>query len=126
MEIRPGRNRLDLRLSDGTEVSGRIVDSQGSPVPGASLSLPARAGETAMFRPDAQAVSSADGSFVFQGIPDGEYRLTGTRQGFAPATIPGVRVAGAPVSGLELRLGPGAVIRDACSAWTRPPRAGSG
>jgi len=112
-EIRPGRNRLDLKLAEGTEVSGRIVDSQGSPVPGASLTLHAVAveAETPMFRPPTEAISSADGSFVFQGISDGEYRLTGTRQGFARATIPGVQVAGAPVSGLELRLGPGAVIR---------------
>ncbi|HEX5720976.1 MAG TPA: carboxypeptidase-like regulatory domain-containing protein, partial [Thermoanaerobaculia bacterium] len=112
-EIRAGRNRLDLKLSEGTEVSGRIVDSQGSPVPGASLTLHAVAGEgeTPMYRPQTEVVSSADGSFAFQGISDGEYRLTGSRQGFAPATIPGVQVAGAPVAGLELRLGPGAVIR---------------
>ncbi len=112
-EIRPGRNRLDLKLSEGNEVSGRIVDSQGSPVPGASLTLHAVVGEggTSMFRPQMGAISSADGSFVLQGVSDGEYRLTGSRQGFAPATIPGVQVAGAPVSGLELRLGPGAVIR---------------
>jgi protocatechuate 3,4-dioxygenase beta subunit len=112
-EIRPGRNRLDLKLPDGTEVSGRTVDSQGSPIPGANLSLQAIAveGETWMSGPDSRTVSSGDGSFVFQGISDGEYRLLGTRQGFAPAVLPGVQVAGSPVSGLELRLGPGAVIR---------------
>ncbi|MFL6201877.1 MAG: carboxypeptidase regulatory-like domain-containing protein [Thermoanaerobaculia bacterium] len=113
-EVRPGRNRLDLKLPDGTEVSGRVVDSLGSPVPGASLFLRAAPGESEapmIFQPDSQAVSSADGSFVLQGVPDGEYRLLGTRQGFAPATIPEVRVDGAPVAGLELRLGPGTVIR---------------
>jgi protocatechuate 3,4-dioxygenase beta subunit len=112
VEIRPGRNRLDLKLAEGTEVSGRIVDGLGSPIPGASLSLrPERQGTTEMFRPDAQTVSAADGSFVFQGVADGEYRLQGIRQGFAPASIPGLQVAGSPISGLELRLGPGAVIR---------------
>lgn len=113
LEVRPGRNRLDLRLSEGTEVSGRIVDSQGAPVPGASLSLESvpRDGEMPMFLGEVQAVSSGDGSFVFEGVSEGEYRLTGRRQGYAPATLPGVQVAGAPVSGLELRLGPGAVIR---------------
>ena len=113
LEIRPGRNRLDLRLGEGNEVSGRIVDAQGSPVPGARLSLRTmpKEGGTPMFVGDPEAVSSADGSFVFQGILDGEYLLLGTRQGFAPVTLPGVQVAGAPVSGLELRLGPGAVIR---------------
>lgn len=113
LEIRPGRNRLDLRLGEGNEVSGRIVDAQGSPVPGARLSLRTmpKEGGMPMFVGDPEAVSSADGSFVFQGILDGEYLLLGTRQGFAPVTLPGVQVAGAPVSGLELRLGPGAVIR---------------
>jgi protocatechuate 3,4-dioxygenase beta subunit len=112
-EIRPGRNRLDFKLSDGTEISGRIVDSQGSPVPGAEISLRAvfREGETAMFRQDAQVVSSTDGSFVIQSVSDGEYRLSGTRPGFAPAAIPRIQVSGAPVSGLELQLGPGAAIR---------------
>ena len=114
LEVRPGRNRLDLTLSEGTEVSGRIVDGQGAPVPGASLSLRSvpKEGEMPMAAlGEIQAVSTGDGSFAFQGISDGEYRLTGTRQGYAPATLPRVQVDGAPVSGLELRLGPGAVIR---------------
>jgi len=114
LEVRPGRNRLDLRLPDGTEVSGRVVDSLGAPVAGASLSLRPAPGEgeaSMIFRPDSRAVSAADGSFLLQGVPDGEYRLLGTRQGFAPATMPEIRVDGAPVAGLELRLGPGTVIR---------------
>lgn len=112
LEIRPGRNRLDLTLSEGSEVSGRIVDAQGAPVPGASLSLrPAPREGQMVFMGENQAVSSADGSFVLQGVSDGEYALTGSRRGFAPATLPGIQVAGAPVAGLELRLGPGAVIR---------------
>ncbi|HVG10366.1 MAG TPA: carboxypeptidase regulatory-like domain-containing protein [Thermoanaerobaculia bacterium] len=113
LEIRPGRNRLDLKLSEGTEVSGRIVDAQGSPIPGASLHLRPipREEQPQVFLGESQAVSSADGSFLFQGVDDGEYRLLGTRQGFAPAALLGLQVAGAPVSGLELRLGPGAVIR---------------
>jgi len=113
VEIRPGRNRLDLKLSEGIEVSGRIVDSQGAPIPGASLHLRPAPGEgqPPVVFAEARASSSADGSFVFQGVADGEYRLLGSRQGFAPATISGLQVAGAPVTGLELRLGPGAAIR---------------
>ncbi|HEX6863780.1 MAG TPA: carboxypeptidase regulatory-like domain-containing protein, partial [Thermoanaerobaculia bacterium] len=112
VEIRPGRNRLDLELGEEAEVSGRIVDSQGSPVPGASLLLrPAPKGESLMFIGETRTVSSADGSFLFQEVADGEYLLLGTHQGYAPATLSGLQVAGAPVSGLELRLGAGAVIR---------------
>ena len=109
VEIQPGRNRLDLRLPGGVEVSGRVVDSQGAPVPAASLSLaPVQRNGSAT---GAQGLSSADGSFVLADIPDGEYRLTASRQGFAASILPEVRVAGAPVNGLELRLAPGAVIR---------------
>jgi hypothetical protein len=112
VEIQPGRNRLDLELPEGAEVSGRVVDSQGSPVPGASLHLrPAPKGDAPMFVGESRAVSSADGSFLFQGVADGEYLLLGTREGFAAATISGLQVAADPVSGLELRLGAGAVIR---------------
>jgi len=109
VEIQPGSNRLDLRLPTGVEVSGRVVDSQGAPVPAATLSLaPIKRDGSAL---GAQGLSSGDGSFVLADVPDGEYRLTASRQGFASAVLPEVRVAGVPVGGLELRLAPGAVIR---------------
>lgn len=109
VEVRPGRNRLDLRFPAGTEVSGRVVDSQGTPIPGASVTLQPLMPTTGM---GFEAVSSADGSFVLQNVSDGQYRLIGASRGFASTSLPGeVRVAGAPLAGLELRLGPGATIR---------------
>ena len=109
VEIQPGSNRLDLRLPGGVEVSGRVVDGQGAPVPAARLFLePVQRDQDAL---GAQGLSSGDGSFVLADVPDGEYRLTASRQGFASAVLPEVRVAGTPVGGLELRLAPGAVIR---------------
>ncbi|HEX5715073.1 MAG TPA: carboxypeptidase regulatory-like domain-containing protein [Thermoanaerobaculia bacterium] len=110
VEIRPGRNRLDLRFGAGVEVSGRVLDSRGEPVPGAGLSLEAVQQQDQPVWP-LQATSSADGSFVLADVADGEYRLVATRQGFGPSAYPEIRVDGAPVSGLELRLSPGAVIR---------------
>jgi uncharacterized GH25 family protein len=109
VEIRPGRNRLDLRFGAGVEVSGRVLDSRGEPLPGASLSLEAVQQYQLTF--PLQATSSADGSFVLADVADGEYRLVATRQGFGPSAYPEIRVDGVPVSGLELRLSPGAVIR---------------
>lgn len=111
VEIQPGRNQLDLRLPGGVEVAGRVVDSQGAPVPAASLSLVPIQRDGSAMGMGARGLSSADGSFVLADVPDGEYRLTASRQGFAASVLPEVRVAGAPVSGLELRLAPGAVIR---------------
>lgn len=116
VEIRPGRNRLDLRIPAGTEVSGRVVDFEGSPLQGVTAYLERQPGAGSSFlelMPDRfQAVSSADGTFMITGVPDGDYRLTGRRSGLASSSLPGgVRVAGGPVAGLELRLGPAAAIR---------------
>ncbi|HEX3127752.1 MAG TPA: carboxypeptidase regulatory-like domain-containing protein [Thermoanaerobaculia bacterium] len=111
VEIRVGPNRLDLALSAGTEVSGRVVDSHGLPVPGASVSLLGLP-PTSTSWGGLQATSSADGFFLVRDVPEGVYRLTGQRRGFARSEAPEtVEVGGDPVQGLELRLSPGAVIR---------------
>jgi protocatechuate 3,4-dioxygenase beta subunit len=110
VEILPGRNRLDLRLPAGVEVSGRAVDSQGEPVPGVNVSLEPLLQEGTTL--GQQGMSSADGSFVLADVTDGKYRLIAARSGFGPVAHPGeIRVDGAPVAGIELRLSPGAVIR---------------
>ena len=115
VEIRPGRNRLDLKIPEGSEVSGRAVDADGAPLAGVTVSLLRQPSEDGGLQPMAeryQAVSTADGSFAIPDVTDGDYRLTGERPGLAAASLPGgLRVAGGPVAGLELRLGPAAAIR---------------
>lgn len=106
IEVRPGANRLDLTFPSGIEVSGRVVDELGAPVPGALVTLLDAAASDAW-----TTRSSADGSFRFPAIPDDGYRLSGKAGGFAATPYPQeVRVAGAPVRGLELRLSRGATI----------------
>jgi hypothetical protein len=110
VEIRDGANRLDLSLPAGIEVSGRVVDARGAPVAGASVSLLGLPPASTSW--GLQAVSSADGLFLIQDVPEGVYRLIGQRRGFARSEAPGtVEVGGDPVQGLELRLSPGAVVR---------------
>lgn len=110
VEIRVGPNRLDLTLPTGTEVSGRVVDSRGLPVAGASVSLLGLPPTSTSW--GLQATSSADGSFLVREVPEGVYRLVGMRRGLARSEAPEtVQVGGDPVQGLELRLSPGAVIR---------------
>ncbi|HET9226367.1 MAG TPA: carboxypeptidase-like regulatory domain-containing protein, partial [Thermoanaerobaculia bacterium] len=115
VEIRPGRNRLDLKVPSGTEVSGRVVDADGSALQGVTVALQIQptGGDFQIMAPDRlHAVSSADGSFTISSVPDGDYRLTGRRPGLAASSLPGgVQVAGSPVAGLELRLSRAAAIR---------------
>ncbi len=110
IEIRDGRNRLDLSLPTGIEVSGRVLDARGLPLAGASVSLLGLPPTSTAW--GLQATSSADGSFLIRDVPEGSYRLTGIRRGFARGEAPeAIQIGGDPVPGLELRLSPGAVLR---------------
>jgi len=104
LAVQPGTNHLDFQLADGREVSGRILDTAGGPVPGAAVSLVSSAGVW-------PAEAGADGGFLISGVPDGTYRLEAEKAGWASArSAEEVRVAGGPVTGLELRLDRGAAI----------------
>ena len=89
----------------GRPVSGRVTDSQGGSVAGASLLLLSSAAGRVL-----RATSAADGSFEFPEVPDGAYRLAARAVGFADARPEEVRVAGASVGGVALRLEPGGTV----------------
>jgi carboxypeptidase family protein len=104
LAVQPGSNRLDFQLVDGREVSGRVIDPQGQPVPGAEVSLSSRSAAR-------YAATGPDGGFRMTAIPDGAYRLLAKKDGWAPAqSAEEVRVAGGPVEGLVLRLDRGGAI----------------
>jgi hypothetical protein len=104
LAVRPGSNHLDFQLADGREVSGRVVDPQGQPVPGAEVSLSSRGGVW-------PATSGPDGGFRMAAVPDGAYRLVAEKEGWATARSPDeVRVAGEAVAGLVVRLDRGGAI----------------
>ncbi|HEX5759760.1 MAG TPA: carboxypeptidase-like regulatory domain-containing protein [Thermoanaerobaculia bacterium] len=96
-----GTARLDLVVAAGVEVSGRVMDAAGNPFPGAAVRLQPI--------PDGyglRTASAADGSFLFEWVPDGIYRVVGQASGYADATAPAeLRVAGAAVAGIEVVLG---------------------
>ncbi|HZF11130.1 MAG TPA: carboxypeptidase-like regulatory domain-containing protein [Thermoanaerobaculia bacterium] len=100
LQLEAGENHLDLTLPARAEVSGRVSDEEGAPLPGAGVLLtPIGGGQSH------GALSEADGTFVLPGMPDGDYALRASKSGFAEATYPGgVRIAGQPVGGLDLRL----------------------
>ncbi len=104
--IRPGSNALEIRLPSGAEVLGRVVDEKGAAVPRVSVRLQ----QTEELQQ--RAWTGPDGTFVFSGIPDGDYRLTAFQEGLTSEEL-AVTVAGRPVRGIELRLDrqlPGAAL----------------
>jgi protocatechuate 3,4-dioxygenase beta subunit len=105
-EIRPGVNRLDLAFPGGTDVTGRVLDRDGIPVPGATASL-----LTAPSGRIFHAVAAAEGWFHIRAVPDGDYLLAGAAEGFSSTLQPGeIHIAGQAVQGLELRLDRGTVL----------------
>jgi hypothetical protein len=99
-------NHLDLVFPDGREVSGRVVSRAGKPVEGAAVALfpPGSPKEDAT-------LSGADGAFHYTSAADGDYSLRVEKEGWVTAELPlGVRVAGAPVRNVEVRLDKGGRI----------------
>jgi hypothetical protein len=106
LDTTDGVTARDLVLAKGVEVSGRVSGESGEPVPGASLSL-RPAGKGAALT----AHAAADGTFRFQSVGDGTFRLAGSAPDFAETFAPGeVQVAGQEVRGLDLRLSRGATL----------------
>jgi protocatechuate 3,4-dioxygenase beta subunit len=95
-----GETPVELRFPSGTEVSGKVLDAEGSVVPGATLQL--RDGEKDSFL----AQSDADGTFAFRHVADGRYVLKarGEERTGRSSNPLDVEVAGQPVRNLEVRL----------------------
>lgn len=109
LDVRPGDNVLDFELDAGTEVSGRVVDDAGVPVPGVQLRLVAGFGSL----DSPTAASGPDGAFRFTGVPDGTFRLMPRKEGYAQPSreeTVSVTVAGSSVSGIEVKLRTGGAI----------------
>lgn len=134
--VQPGENRLDLTLDQGShrqEIRGRFVAPDGeddymynvwakkegyapgraaeavrvagSPVEGIEVRFSAGANT------GGGAYSRADGSFRAL-VEDGTYRVWTLREGYARAFLEEpVTVEGAPVDGIELRLGETGTVR---------------
>jgi hypothetical protein len=95
-EVREGR--LDLNFPAYWPVSGRVLDANGTPVSAALVFL--HSGK------DSQGSTSSvtDGTFSLP-LPDGVYEVMASAKGYAPTPrAEPVIVAGAAVSGVEIRL----------------------
>ncbi len=107
LEAKPGVNTVDLQFQGGQDVSGRVMDAAGAPVAGASVQLatPGR------YFGGSDAATGADGGFRFEGVGDGDYEVLAAKRGYAaPDDRTKVHVAGAPVTGLAVKLDLGVVV----------------
>lgn len=105
VEVGKGDNGVDLILARGAEVSGLVFAADGGPLGAVSLRFSSRSGDLTR-----ETRSATDGSFAIADVPDGAYALRAEQEGYSPATLEPVVVAGAPVSGLELRLRRGGAV----------------
>jgi len=102
--------RLEIRLSPPRHaaqleaIAGRVLDPQGAPVEGASISVRGRNRRTMRrrFHPDVR--SNPDGQFQIVDLWPGEYDLAATYPGYAPAKAEAVSAGTSSVL-LTLSLG---------------------
>jgi hypothetical protein len=105
VQIQEGTTRVDLRLGKGFEVAGRVSGPEG-PVAGASLRLRPQEAEAGAANP---VTSGPDGTFRFPDVGEGRYRIETETPSYASAAEE-VRIAGAPLTGLEIRLERGGAV----------------
>ncbi len=116
VSIEEGLNVLDFELPAGTEVTGRVTDTSGDPVVGATVELTS----LDRFRGSRyRERSGEDGGFRLAPVAAGRYRLQGEADGFAAGGDGiAVTVASDPVEDLELVLVRGAIVHGAVTGLT--------
>lgn len=78
LALRPGDRREGLRIgARGEEISGRVTDIEGKPIPGASISIMARA----------KVQAGASGEFTIAGVPEGVYSVHAFHDDYRPARL---------------------------------------
>ena len=113
IEVKPGNNVVDLVLERGFEITGQVVAPDGAPMAGANLSIQQITQPGAVhfsFGNQPQARSASDGRFALTGIKAGKYKVSASREGYAPALSEELDVAG-DVTGLLLELSTGGTLK---------------
>lgn len=102
---------VQLVLTRGGVLEGRVVDARGDPVGGANVVLEAKDENWANHGSLPTAVSSADGSFRIDSLRGGTLHVSARKDGHARAIGLAVEVApGRTTSGVELALRAGGTI----------------
>lgn len=97
-------------------LAGRVVDAQGSALPGVSV---------AASRPDGsnqrRATTDTEGRFRLGFLPPGDYRLTAGLDGFAEVQLVNLRVSAANSTEIEIRLLPADTVSEEITVTDATP-----
>jgi hypothetical protein len=85
---------------DSAAIAGKVTDSKGVPIPGASVSVSLDSGKPV------ETLTDLDGSFKFQDLPAGAYQLTIEIMGFLKASKSAVEASADSSRGLSIQLEP--------------------
>lgn len=89
--ITAGRDGVEVVLSRGHELTGSVVDANGSPVPRAWVQASQTDAAQGMPASSANARTDDQGEFKLVGLAKGTYRLSSQANGFARYSADGVR-----------------------------------
>lgn len=103
LALRDGaRAHLDLRLSEGLALRGKVVDDRGRPVPDAMVEAYLETGARAPLPGrNVSATSGPDGTFALTGLREGSYRMFAYHDGLAQGPA---QTVSAGTSEVELKL----------------------
>ena len=99
--------KAELVLDEGLALAGTVVDDQGRPIGGAKVGL--GADRQVRHRDFPSVTTGANGHFQFDHVPPGTQTVTAQSPGRAPELADVVVAQG--MKAVELRLGPGQLIR---------------
>lgn len=102
-----------LAAANGSTLSGRVTDATGAVLPGATLTLRQTGGGIERI-----AITDANGSFRFENLEQGQYRLIVSKMGFSDATGEAM-LAGPNSAEAEFTLQPGEITERVTVTATR-------
>ncbi|RME22160.1 MAG: carboxypeptidase regulatory-like domain-containing protein, partial [Deltaproteobacteria bacterium] len=104
--------KVELRLKEGAELSGEVVDEDGAPVAGAHvLAVDTRRFIDLQETKEDGAVTDEEGRFVISALPAGTYRLEASHENYAPGRAGPVEHDGQrPKGGIRIVMEEGGVV----------------
>jgi tetratricopeptide (TPR) repeat protein len=84
-------------------IKGKVTDDKGQPVAGAAISIQAVDSKTRQYNTK----TDKKGTYIYMGLPAGEYRVVVRAQGFSPEYVQPVRPTIQAESVIDIKLTPG-------------------